>query len=199
MTTSPRPAGPVPGRAAGAATPRELQLLPASPRSRIWLAALTVGLPLLLVGGTVAFGTRIAALQVLGYVAAFVALLFFVIDRALHRHRLTLDATGLEIATTFYRQTLSLAELDIDHARVADLAERTEFKPRLKTNGVSLPGFHSGWFRLRNRSKAFVAVAGGPRVLWLPTTRGYDLLLQPRQPQALLQHLRELAAAPARG
>ena len=99
----------------------------------------------------------------------------------------------------FHRRRLTLAELRLDQARVIDLAERTGFKPALRSNGTSLPGFHSGWFRLRNRSRAFVAIAGGSRVLWLPTTRGYDLLLQPPQPQALLQHLRELAAAPARG
>jgi len=96
-------------------------------------------------------------------------------------------------------RVVGICELYIDRARVVDLAERTGLKPLFKTNGPSLPGFHSGWFRLRNRSCAFVAIAGGSRVLWLPTTRGYDLLLQPRQPQALLQHLRELAAAPARG
>ena len=181
------------------ATPSDLQLLPASSRTRVWLAALTIGLPLLLVSGAMALGAHSGPAPVLGYAAIFVALLFLVIDRALRRHRLTIDATGLAVATTFYRQSLSLEELRIDQARVVDLAERTEFRPRLKTNGVALPGFHSGWFRLRNRSKGFVAIAGGPRVLWLPTTRGFDLLLQPRQPQALLLHLCELAAARARG
>ena len=181
------------------AMPTELQLVSAPTRTRIWLAALTIVLPMLLVGSAIAFGARSSPAPTLGFVAMFVVLLFVVIDRALRRHRLTVDAAGLHLATTFYRQSLSLAELRIDQARVVDLAERTEFKPLLKTNGVSLPGFHSGWFRLRNRSKAFVALAGGPRVLWLPTTRGFDLLLQPRNAQALLQRLRELAAPPAGG
>jgi len=30
-----------------------------------------------------------------------------------------------------------------------------------------------------------------PRLLWLPTTLGYTLLLQPRNPAALLERLRE--------
>ena len=42
-----------------------------------------------------------------------------------------------------------------------------------------------------------VAASDGERLLWLPTTRGFDLLLQPRDPQRLLERLRELAA-PAR-
>ena len=42
----------------------------------------------------------------------------------------------------------------------------------LKSNGYALPGFRSGWFRLRNWQKAFVATSDGERVLWLPTSRG---------------------------
>ena len=178
--------------------PRELQLHPATWRTRAWLAGLTLGLPLIVIGAVVAFGPHIDSPQVLAYAAPFVVLVFFVIDRALRRHRLTLDASGLDLATTFYRQTLPLGELCIDRARVVDLAERTGLKPLLKTNGVGLPGFQSGWFRLRDRSKAFVAIAGGKRVLWLPTTRGFVLLLQPHQPQALLGTLRELAASSPR-
>ncbi|HVI58376.1 MAG TPA: hypothetical protein VM619_05820 [Luteimonas sp.] len=41
----------------------------------------------------------------------------------------------------------------------------------------------------------------GAQAPWqhLPTTADYDLLLQSRQPQALLQRLRELAPPPGRG
>src|SRR5690606_41086090 len=49
-------------------------------------------------------------------------------------------------------------------------------------------------FRLRNGNKALVATVGGRRALWLPTQLGYDLLLEPVRPQALLDRLRELAA-----
>lgn len=76
---------------------------------------------------------------------------------------------------------------------MVDLGEHTQLKPLLNSNGVKLPGFQSGWFRLRNRSKALVARADGNRVLWVPTTRGFDLLLQPRQPQALLDALKGMA------
>ena len=176
-----------------------LQLQPAPRRARVWLAALTIGLPMVLIGGSLILQQHKESATVLAYAVTAMALVFVIIDRAMHRHRLAIEDGVLDVATTFYRRKLALAELRLDQARVVDLAERTEFKPMLKTNGASLPGFRSGWFRLRNRSRAFVAIAAGPRVLWLPTTRGYDLLLQPRQPQALLQHLRELAAAPARG
>ena len=124
--------------------------------------------------------------------------IWFVLDRAMRRHRLTLDESGIEIATTFYRQRLPLSELKLAEARVVDLGEHTGFRAMLKTNGFALPGFRSGWFRLRNWQKAFVATAGSPRALWLPTTRGFGLLLQPRQPQVLLDRLREMTATTSR-
>ena len=72
-----------------------------------------------------------------------------------------------------------------------------QMKPLLKTNALALPGFYSGWFRLRNWQRAFVAISDGPRVLWLPTSESFHLLLQPEQPQALLDRLREIASAGA--
>ena len=95
-------------------------------------------------------------------------------------------------------KTLAFADIDLDSARMLRLDEHPELKPLLKSNGYALPGFRSGWFRLRNWQKAFVATSDGDRVLWLPTRRGFGLLLQPREPRRLLQRLRELASSPAR-
>lgn len=187
-----------------------LDLAPAS--ARRWLFALTVVLPIAITGIALAFGMAaerpkrlIAGSEattwavVLGGLAALVLILWVIIDRLLRWHRLTLDASGLDIRTSFYRRTLALAELELDAARVVALHERTEFKPMLKLNGIGLPGFHSGWYRLRDRSRAFVAITRGPRVWWIPTRKGHALLLQPRQPQALFDALRAMAGEGARG
>lgn len=188
-----------------------LQLEPISGRSRLWLLLLTVALPvsvslvlLLLAGGDNAAARLIdeglATSRWLDQlfrpllVAAITSLAWFALDRLAHRHRLQLDAGGLEITTTFYRQKLALSELQLDAARVISIDEHPEHKPMLKTNAMALPGFRSGWFRSRALKKLFVATAGGEQLLWLPTRRGHSLLLQPRQPRALLQRLRELAA-----
>ena len=177
---------------------------------RVWLFALVVALPLAITAIPMAMGLasdgakRIAAVNatttwfmVLGGVGILMLAIFAILDRALRRHRLGLDDNGIQIATTFYTRRLALSELDLQQARVVDLGERTELKPLLKTSGTSLPGLQSGGFRLRNRHKAFVAITGGPRVLWIPTRIGYDLLLQPRNPQALLDRLRDMATQTA--
>ena len=178
------------------------QLQPVPARARLWLLALTVPLPVAATVGALALARDSLAsnaILVVAGVAALTGAIWWVIDRSLRRHHIVIDTDGLQVATTFYKQNLRWNELQLDRARVVDLDERTGLRPLLKTNATALPGFQSGWFRMRNRGKAFVARAGGTRRLWLPTSCGFDLLLQPRQPRALLQRLRELAPGRARG
>lgn len=185
----------------GARAPEDaLQLRQVSTGSRLLLAALVFGIPVvalvalptLMVADPTAID-RTPAWVVPGTVV-LCALLAAALDWALRRHRLSLDRDALELATSFYRRRIALADLRIDHARVVDLDERVELRPAMKTNGTGLPGFKSGWFRLRNGDRALVATTGGRRLLWLPTTQGYGLLLEPVRPQAVLDRLRELAA-----
>lgn len=183
-----------------------LRLEPPNTRAFWVLLVLVVVLPLALVlvlpqaGGDVA-GTgdplRARLFAALG-VGALLLAVFGVLGAMMRRHRLLHDAAGIELATSFYRRRLAWPELRLQDARVLSLAERTEYRPMFKSNALSLPGFRSGWFRSRQLDKQLVATVGGDRVLWLPTTQGYALLLQPRNPPAALEALRELAAmAPA--
>jgi hypothetical protein len=183
------------------ALPPALQLRPASTRSQRWTLVLAALLPMG-VGAAIAVGALaqhgslaldpglLAVLVVTVLLPAALAMLLF---RLMRRHRLEMDADALSVVTTFYRRRLPYADLDLANARVLELDEQPGFKPLLKTNAMMVPGFHSGSFRLRNWKSAFVAISDGRRVLWLPTRRAYSLLLQPEQPQALLDHLRELA------
>ena len=189
-----------------------LQLVPPGSRPRLWMFCLCVLLPALITlaallavkggdthwdfagGDPILVGAAIIATESL-----LTLTLWALLDKAMHRHGLALLPGVLEVKTSFYSRIVPLPELKLDEARVVDLDERTEFKPGMKTNGYSVPGFHSGHFRLRNREKAFVAIAGERRALWLPTSHDSPgLLLQPQQPDALLNRLRELAARQSR-
>lgn len=175
-----------------------LQLAPAPTRAHVWLGVLMV-LPLAIIAGThliaLRHGQSLLATPLAG---VFVVVLWIVLDRLMGRHRIMLADGVLEVRTSMYRRRVALGELDLAQARVVRLAERTELKPMLKLNGYALPGFGSGHFLLRNRQRAFVATAGGDRVLWLPVTGQPGLLLQPNDPQRLLDHLRELIPPPTR-
>lgn len=94
---------------------------------------------------------------------------------ALRRRRITLDDDRLQVAATFYTRDISVEALDLEQARIVDLAEYT---------------------LLRNRQRAFCLLIGRGRALLLPQHDGKLLLLSPREPQALLDALR--AAGPVR-
>ena len=186
-----------------------LQLAPASSRTRLWLFLMCVILPLGITGialGAAALGGDPSKQNLvngnwtqtfgsgLGLIAAIVLPLWWVMNKLMSRHALELQDGMLDVRSTFYRARVPVAELDLDHARVVDLDEHTDLRPGMKSNGYALPGFKSGWFySLLQRRKSFVAVSDGRWKLWLPTRGKYDLLLEPRDPRALLQALRELA------
>ena len=188
------------------------QLVPPGPRARTWLFTLCLLLPLVLTAATLAIpgltgnatslvggSVPLTVALVLGGLALLCGALWWVLARFMRRQALRVSADALEVRSSFYRCTTPLAELKLDQARVVDLDERTELKPTLKTNGFSIPGFHSGWFLLRNRRRSFVAIADGRRKLWLPGSGRHDLLIEPSDPAALLARLRELAVHSGRG
>lgn len=175
-------------------------LAPTPARFRLWLWLLAGVLPVVGAGWLfihlAARGSITPITALLGFVATVLpALLVGVgISRQVRRHRLVLGAGWIGVATGAHRRRMLLSELDLDRARVLDLDEHLEFKPRLKTNGAFVPGFQTGWYRLRNGNRALVARSGGKQALWVPTTRDFGLLLQPQvPPRKLLQALREAA------
>lgn len=186
-------------------------LTPPSGSTRRWLFVLVVALPMLvsaaalglapLAGSTpplIAGSRATEAALTLASVAALTVLLWVALGLCLRRQRLQLDADGIRVRSTFFQTHVALAQLQLDQARVVDLDEHLELRPMLKTRGYNLPGFRSGWYRLRNKHKAFVATADSRRVLWLPSRAGHGLLLDVRDLNGLLRDLRELAARTTR-
>ncbi|MEO8133308.1 MAG: hypothetical protein ABI831_04970 [Betaproteobacteria bacterium] len=96
---------------------------------------------------------------------------------ALHRRSLTLTDSDLIVRAGFYSRTLPRRSLLTGKAEQVSLLDRREFAPRLRTNGIGLPGFRAGWFRLRNNERALVLLTNPFGVTYLPTSEGYALLV----------------------
>ena len=109
----------------------------------------------------------------------------------LARRRVLLENGTLVVKAALFQRKVTVSELDLARARLVDLEERTELRPALKTFGMALPGFHAGWFLLRDRSRGFCLLTSRRRVLWLPTRSGKSLLLSLERPDALLDALRQ--------
>lgn len=188
-------------------TPTVIELEAPPPSARIWLFALAVVLPGL--GLLAAFiwqggprlwwpGTGHHLLDQAIAVTVPVLVLFAiwsVTTIALKRHRLEIRGGTLDVIAGWHRDRLAAGDLQLEQARIGTLDEHPEWKPWLKSRGMALPGFRGGWFRTRGFQRVFACITDGERVLWIPTARKHAVLLQARQPQALLEHLRRMTPA----
>lgn len=165
-------------------------------RPMFFAALLLVAVPWLILAGSVA-AQGLAAWQARGMFELIGPLacsaVWVTIALAARRNRATLKDGVLSVRSTFYRCDVPVDALDLAKARLFDREERTELGIAYKRNGVGLPGFHSGHFKLKNRERAFVAVASGRWRVWLPRKSAGGLLLEPRDGRALLDALRNTA------
>ena len=113
----------------------------------------------------------------------------------LRRLRVSIEGDRLVVRAAFYTRRVRLAELDTNAARIVDLDHAPEWKPRLRMNGISLPGARIGHFRgLPWHRKMFCALTSHQRVLVLPERSDERfLLLSLERPQALQEALKGAA------
>lgn len=118
------------------------------------------------------------------------ALLLFVSHSVRHT-RFELSVQGLRVRGDLYGRFLPAGEFDLGGARVVDLLREESLRPKLRTNGIGLPGYLSGWFRLRNGEKALLFVTDRTRVVRLPLRGGSCILLSVADPDAFLAEARD--------
>lgn len=126
-----------------------------------------------------------------GWSVLVVVVLAVVLSWKFFNRRVQLDGDMLEVRSTLYRRRTPVAQMDLDRAEVVDLKGDRHHGLRYKTNAYSVPGFHSGHYRLSGGGKGFALVTDTRRVLVIPVRGGPTLLLSLVQPQALLAALRK--------
>lgn len=161
-----------------------------SPQPVAWL------LPLATIG-IIFFGIILLLIDRGPYKAvALVALLAVVVTLiwmvAMLRRRIVLQDGVLHIAAGINNARVSVGKLDLDAARIVDLASHSGLKPLLRINGTSTLGYNSGHFLLRDKGRGFLLVTERSRVLVLPERSGRRILLSLTRPQQLLDVLRTL-------
>lgn len=103
--------------------------------------------------------------------------------------RVELGPDGLRLRGDLWGRTIPLDRIRFDAVRLVDLAEERELEPVRRTLGTGLPGYASGWFRLRNGEKALLYLTRRSGVVHVPTAQGYSLLLSLDQPELFLERL----------
>ncbi len=109
------------------------------------------------------------------------------------RHsQFTLSAEGLRVRGDLYGRLIPAADLIVAGARRLDLSAEPARHPVSRRLGTGLPGFASGWFRLRNGEKALIYLTDRSRVVYVPTRNGYALLLSVARPEEFVRRLQEV-------
>ncbi len=99
-------------------------------------------------------------------------------------------ADSLRLRGDLYGRTIPRSQLQLATARRVDFRVQPELLPKWKSVGTGLPGYQSGWFRLRNGEKALLYLTDRTRAVYVPTTKGYSLLLSPADPDGFLTALK---------
>ncbi len=141
----------------------EFQITPASPGTTLFLVGLTVLMSVLAIG--------------FGWLAMSAT-----------RPSVVVDAATLTLKAPFYGRSIDLPRIRFDEARVVNVDSSSDVRPKLRTNGIGLPGLGVGWFKLANGERALVALSSRNRVVYVPTDDGYSLLFSIERPEAFLEH-----------
>ncbi|KAA0251979.1 hypothetical protein FBQ97_14435 [Acidobacteria bacterium ACD] len=110
--------------------------------------------------------------------------------------RFTLSPEGLRLTGDLYGRFVPASQLRGAAARVVDLRHDPDLRPVRRRMGTALPGYLAGWFRLAGGRKALLYVTARDRVVYLPTTGDFDLLLTVTEPDRMVQHLGRVAPRP---
>jgi len=109
--------------------------------------------------------------------------------------RFTVSNEGLRLQGDLYGRLIPFKSLKLDEAVVTDLKIDKDHQPKWRTMGTALPGYAAGWFKLRNGEKALLFVTDNTRVVRIPTSEGYSVMLSVSEPAALIDELKRQQVA----
>jgi len=105
--------------------------------------------------------------------------------------RVEIENDHIKLVGDFWGREIPFRLLDVPDARILDLASNVEYSPKRRTLGTGMPGYTSGWFRLRSGEKALVYLTRRHDVVYIPTSDGYSLLLSVEEPQRFVEALQQ--------
>lgn len=172
------------------------------PGKATWVTLLVAGavLPLTLLALVLVFSDErpLASLRLphLFGGGAVLVVVFGWVWLVLRRLRVEIVDGVLLVRAAFYTRKVPLQSLDHAAARILDLERGSEWLPRVRMNGIDLPGVHIGHYRGHPfKRKQFCLLTSKRRVLLLPEREPERfLLLSLERPQAFIDALKQMPA-----
>ncbi|MCK6685603.1 MAG: PH domain-containing protein [Thermoanaerobaculia bacterium] len=104
-----------------------------------------------------------------------------------------LSPSGLTLKGDLWGRTIPASHLRGAAVRIVNLQSEPGLALKRRTAGTAVPGYRSGWFKLQNGEKALIYLTATDRVIYLPTTEGFSLLLSVDAPDRFAEHVRRVA------
>jgi hypothetical protein len=128
-------------------------------RSFLWIFVFVVVLPTVILAICYAFSRAPSLLIAILWQGVVLGVIALVMGVMTNRNSVVATANGgFDVrAFALYKFHANGNPRQPDHV-VADMRQLGETAPVIRTNGISIPRYHAGWFRTRDGRRAFLAV-----------------------------------------
>lgn len=133
----------------------------------------------------------VGVLSVIGIILIPLILLMGLVAYSARNTRFEVNGEGLRIKGAIYGRFIPKESIIVEGSRILNLNVERELRPIRRTNGIGLPGYSEGWFKLANGERALLFVTDRFNVVYMPTTEGYSVLLSTVYPEDFLESLNE--------
>jgi len=131
---------------------------------------------------------------IFGIIVLGLLVLFIGIGFSARNTKFVVTPEGLRITGTLYGRFIPKDQIQTGLARSINLSVEKDYRPSWRTNGIGMPGYGAGWFKLKNREKALLFLTDKSNVVYVPTTRGYSLLASVTDTGKFIDALKKSAA-----
>ena len=105
--------------------------------------------------------------------------------------RFQIQNSEIHFDAGLYSKSISLQDIDVSSMGLLDYEQAPALKPRVRINGIGLPGYKSGWYRLANEEKALLYVTDESKMLAFKTLEGYWVFMSVMDPTSFVEQLQE--------
>lgn len=166
----------------------DIDITPVSSRTIILTLLLTIGLPVVIAVAAMMATRADGMFRWTLVVAAFAAPVAAILLWTMSRNELRISDGQLAIKAGFYGTRLPVSDLRVDEAHTLSPRDAGEHAARWRQNGIGLPGYQAGWFKLRNGDRAFLLMTS-PQGVAVPTRAGTWVVVSPARPAEFLAAL----------
>ena len=101
-------------------------------------------------------GGALGVLGIIGLIVLGLIILFVYLGYTSQHTRFVVSPEGLRITGTMYARLIPGNQIQLSSVRPLNLDMETDYRPKWKNNGIGLPGYWAGWFKMKNGEKSLL-------------------------------------------